>query len=99
MKISETNLQVAKRELKEEKIEDLLVGAIMRDIETICKEVVHLRKSNYNERDKKIDKILTSKLYGIPIMILFLGLIFWLTITGANYPSQLLSDFFTRNRK
>ena len=71
----------------------------MRDIEAICKEVVHLRKSNYNERDKKIDKILTSKLYGIPIMILFLGLIFWLTITGANYPSQLLSDFFTRNRK
>lgn len=99
VKISETNLQVAKRELKEEKIEDLLVGAIMRDIEAICKEVVHLRKSNYNERDKKIDKILTSKLYGIPIMILFLGLIFWLTITGANYPSQLLSDFFTRNRK
>lgn len=99
VKISETNMKVAKSELKEEKIEELLVGAIIRDIEAICKEVVHLRKSNYNERDKKIDKILTSKLYGIPIMILFLGLIFWLTITGANYPSQLLSDFFTRNRK
>lgn len=99
VRISETNMQVAKRELKEEKIENLLVGAIMRDIEAICKEVVHLRKSNYNERDKKIDKILTSKLYGIPIMILFLGLIFWLTITGANYPTEILSNFFTRNRK
>lgn len=27
-------------------------------------------------------------------MILFFALIFWITITGANYPSQLLSDFF-----
>lgn len=45
-------------------------------------------------RDQKIDKILTSKKFGIPIMILFLGIIFWLTITGANYPSCLLSDFF-----
>ena len=45
-------------------------------------------------RDRKIDKILTSKLFGFPIMILFLGLIFWLTIVGANYPSQVLFSFF-----
>ena len=30
---------------------------------------------NYNSRDKKIDKILTSKKFGIPIMLLFLGII------------------------
>lgn len=47
-----------------------------------------------SNRDRKIDKILTSKKFGIPIMILFLGIVFWLTITGANYPSSLLSDFF-----
>jgi len=41
-----------------------------------------------------MDKILTSKALGIPIMLLFLGLIFWITIVGANYPSQLLSNFF-----
>lgn len=50
--------------------------------------------TNYNDRDKKIDKILTSKKFGIPIMILFFGLIFWLTIVAANYPSQLLSNIF-----
>ncbi len=50
--------------------------------------------NNYNDRDKKIDKILTSKKFGIPIMILFFGLIFWITIVGANYPSQILSNFF-----
>ena len=47
--------------------------------------------NNTNIKIPKIDKILTSKLFGIPIMILFLGIILWLTITGSNYPSELLS--------
>ena len=46
-------------------------------------------------RDRKIDKILTSKTFGFPIMILFLGLIFWLTIVGANYPSKALFFIFS----
>ena len=28
-------------------------------------------------------------------MILFLGLIFWLTIVGSNYPSEILFGFFS----
>lgn len=46
-------------------------------------------------RDRKIDKILTSKTFGFPIMIFFLGVIFWLTIVGSNYPSQALFSFFS----
>ncbi|MDD2495374.1 MAG: ferrous iron transport protein B [Tissierellia bacterium] len=42
--------------------------------------------------DKKIDDIITSKIFGIPIMLSLLGLIFWITIQGANIPSQILSD-------
>ena len=61
----------------------------------IVSEVVTIKDENYNERDKKIDKVLTSKKFGIPIMILFLCLIFWITIIGANYPSELLSMLFT----
>ena len=61
----------------------------------ITSEVCTIENENYNERDKKIDKILTSKKFGIPIMILFFCLIFWITIVGANYPSELLSQFFS----
>lgn len=43
-------------------------------------------------RDKKIDDIVTSKKFGIPIMLVLLGLIFWITIQGANIPSQILAD-------
>lgn len=44
-------------------------------------------------RDKKIDDIITSQKYGIPIMLALLGLIFWLTVQGANLPSRVLGNF------
>lgn len=75
-----------------EVLRDEIVSVIVRKSEKISKSVVSFRKEEYNATDRKVDKILTSKKFGIPIMILLLGVIFWLTITGANYPSQLLSD-------
>ena len=44
--------------------------------------------------DRKIDKIVTSKIWGFPIMFLILGIVLWLTIEGANYPSSLLANLF-----
>lgn len=43
------------------------------------------------DRDRKIDAILTSRRYGIPIMLALIALVFFLTITGANIPSEWLS--------
>ncbi len=77
-----------------ESIRDNIVNAIMKKCEYIFKKSVTLHNPNYNMRDRKIDKILTSKLTGIPIMLLLLALIFWITIVGANYPSQWLSQLF-----
>ncbi len=71
------------------------VKAIFSKAHEVTDEVCDFSNSNYNERDKKIDKILTSKTFGIPIMILFFCLIFWITIVGANYPSKLLSNLFS----
>ena len=57
----------------------------------IYENCVTLKEENYNKKTIKIDKILTSKKYGIPIMLLTLGIILWITIIGANYPSELLN--------
>ena len=40
--------------------------------------------------DRGLDALLTSRVWGFPIMLLLLAVVFWLTITGANYPSQWL---------
>ena len=44
--------------------------------------------------DRRADKLLTGRVLGFPLMILLLLVVFWLTISGANYPSQLLSTGF-----
>lgn len=73
---------------------DTIVSNILFDAENLCKKAVTFNKNNNENRDRKIDRILTSKRYGIPIMLLFLGIVFWLTIAGANIPSKWLSDLF-----
>ena len=56
----------------------------------IYKEVTN-NNNNINNKVIKIDKVLTSKRYGIPIMLILLGIILWITIIGANYPSKYLN--------
>ncbi len=82
------------REIISKNFKDKIVADIMRKAEETSKEVCTFENKNYRERDLKIDKILTSKIFGIPIMLLFLGLIFWITIVGANYPSEWLFSVF-----
>ncbi|KPU26810.1 iron transporter FeoB [Caloranaerobacter sp. TR13] len=71
-------------------ISDSIVTTIYEKAEEIANEVLIIEDKRKINWDKKIDDILTSRIFGYPIMLLLLGLIFWITIQGANYPSQLL---------
>ncbi len=71
---------------------DSVVAEIVKTCEDIVREAVVFEKKEYAERDGKIDKILTSRLTGIPIMVVLLFGILWITITGANIPSSLLAS-------
>lgn len=64
---------------------------LSRLAEEICRGAV-FSGPNSLRRDRQIDKVLTSRVLGFPIMLALLALVFFITITGANYPSQLLSD-------
>ncbi|MGL5330640.1 MAG: ferrous iron transport protein B [Peptostreptococcaceae bacterium] len=55
--------------------------------------VSHVNPDYSLDKDEKIDKIVTSKYFGIPIMLLLLCFILWITIQGANYPSEFIADF------
>ncbi|MBZ0287086.1 MAG: ferrous iron transporter B [Anaerolineae bacterium] len=43
--------------------------------------------------DRTLDRLVTSRVWGFPLMLLMLMGVFWLTIAGANIPSQMLADF------
>nr|WP_268234859.1 ferrous iron transport protein B [Anaerosalibacter bizertensis] len=78
--------------IKENKnIGDEIVTTIYENAEQIADEVVSIEDNRKIDWDKKLDDILTNKITGYPIMLILLGLIFWITIVGANYPSELLA--------
>ena len=71
-------------------------GEFVKRAEAIACEVTVPETSGYCKREERIDRILSKGYIGIPLMVLFLLAIFWLTIQGANYPSQLLQSGFDR---
>ncbi len=72
-----------------------LVEAIYAQATTLINASVSTDFSARSFRvDRAIDRIVTHKIWGFPIMFLLLAGVLWITIIGANYPSQWLSDLF-----
>ncbi len=63
--------------------------------EAVCCECVHAETSPRAARDLRIDRILTGKYTAAPLMILLLAIVFYITLRGANYPSEFLSDLLS----
>ena len=60
----------------------------------LAAQAVTYTKEHYRKREDRLDRILTGPFTGMAVMVLLLLGIFWLTITGANYPSSMLWDLF-----
>ena len=73
-------------------IRDRIVSGIYRQAEDISVQVVRTENPHQIGLEARLDSILTSRWLGFPIMLLLLTLVLWITITGANYPSQLLAS-------
>lgn len=79
-----------------EQTPDLEVETLLDQASVIAKEIVTYEDENYDLKDRKLDKLLTQKSTGIPIMLLLLMLVFWFTIAGADGPSDFLADMFEK---
>ncbi|MCL6479075.1 MAG: ferrous iron transporter B [Peptococcaceae bacterium] len=73
------------------KLNDSVVGAIYGRAEEIAGNVVTRRGKPETDWDKKLDDIFTSRVFGFPSMLLLLAVVFWITVAGANFPSELLA--------
>jgi ferrous iron transport protein B len=68
-----------------------VVGSLYNEVERVARRAVRDQGSRPLELDQKIDRVVTSRLFGLPLMLLILAVIFWLTIIGANVPSAMLA--------
>ncbi|MBC7323740.1 MAG: ferrous iron transporter B, partial [Moorella sp. (in: Bacteria)] len=75
----------------DESFRDRMVAAIYARAEQIASQAVKQPAVPQRGLDWQLDAVLTSRLWGYPIMLALLAFVFWLTISGANYPSELLA--------
>ncbi len=64
--------------------------------ERYAAQVVRSQEAGRLRRQRRVDRLLTAKSTGIPLMLLLFGLVVWLTVAGANLPSALLTELFAR---
>lgn len=57
----------------------------------IAEQVVEMDAEAAQRRDRALDRLFTSRATGIPVMLLLLAGLLWLTMVGANVPSEALS--------
>ena len=77
---------------------DNLAEGIYADASEIVKGSVKNENNKGELRfDAKIDKVITSKVWGFPLMFIILAVVLWLTIIGANYPSSMLASLLLDN--
>ncbi|MCI6965662.1 ferrous iron transporter B [bacterium] len=66
---------------------------LFREAEAACRACVTLADPAADMRRFRVDRLLTGRFTGIPVMLLLLSLVFFITLAGANYPSALLSKW------
>lgn len=90
--LAEVRAGLQRQGIDRERLKDMVVSALVREAEAVCAIAVRRERESYGAFDQRLDRLLTSRATGYPVMLALLAFILWLTIVGANYPSQLLSD-------
>lgn len=93
------NINTAKKELEQfgyngDKYVKSITAAIFEKTNDIAKQTVKTLPSKKEKLEKSLDKILMGKFTSIPVMLLLLGVVLWITIAGSNYPSDFLRSVF-----
>ena len=83
---------LAAQGLDRDALEDAVTAALVRTGETLAQAAVLRENTGYSDRDARIDRVLTGKRWAFPVMLLMLLGVFYLTVRGANLPSDWLFD-------
>ena len=94
LKTAEEQLQ--RQGITQQNMRDEIVGEIVHKAEETSRAVTDCCTLAHSRTDRRIDRFLTGRFTGFFTMFLLLAVLLWITISGANYPSELLSGFLFR---
>ena len=70
---------------------DEIVKSLYSEAENITNRAVHSEGETSYDLDQRIDRIVTSPIFGMPLMLIILAVIIWITVVGANVPSNMIA--------
>ena len=73
-------------------LRDRLVDSIYTDAGDLSRRFVTVSRDRRTDYDRALDRIITSRIFGLPLMFLGLAAVFWITVAGANVPSSMLAN-------
>ncbi|WP_205388451.1 ferrous iron transporter B [Virgibacillus sp. AGTR] len=88
------NLFNEQENMQSDDLRDHIVSRIYTSSQDLTNKSVAYSNKKVSWLDENLDKILTSKAFGFPIMLLMLGVVIYLTIAGANYPGVVIAEAF-----
>ncbi|MFB3812656.1 MAG: nucleoside recognition domain-containing protein [Terriglobales bacterium] len=71
---------------------DRMVETLYEQADRIAGRAVKSGEKRNWDLDQRIDRLVTSPVFGLPLMLLLMAAVFWITIIGANYPSQAIAN-------
>ena len=71
---------------------DEIVKSLYSEAEAIARRAVKTATEKKYDFDQKVDRLITSPYAGLPIMLILLTLIIWLTVSGANVLSEAIAN-------
>lgn len=71
---------------------DEIVKSLYNEAENIARRAVKTAQDKKYDFDQKIDRLITSPIVGLPIMLILLGVVIWLTVSGANVASEVIAN-------
>jgi ferrous iron transport protein B len=74
-----------------EDVRDRVVASLYGQARSIAVRAVRRQGEGGWDLDQRVDRLVTSRLFGLPLMLVLLAGVFWMTIVGSNVPSQMLA--------
>jgi len=74
-------------------VQDEVVTRLYETSSQLTHRFIRSERKEISKRERDLDDILTSRLWGFPIMLAMLGVVIYMTIWGANVPSDMLATF------
>ncbi len=90
--VAEARTELARAGVEPSELNGILVSALLGTARETARAAVSVRQDGGKDWDRRLDGILTHRRTAVPLMLLLLAGVLWLTIQGANYPSALLSQ-------